>query len=58
MSTPTETTNASETPIFHPFPEPSTVPSGWDLSGLTSDPQPVSPPQGAPAAPADDKPES
>jgi hypothetical protein len=51
MSTPDENTNASESPIFHPFPEPSTMPSGWDLSGLTPDPQP------APAAPADDAPE-
>jgi hypothetical protein len=42
MSTPEENTNASETPIFHPFPEPSTMPSGWDLSGLTPDPQPAS----------------
>jgi hypothetical protein len=46
MSTPNEDTNVSETPIFHPFPEPSTMPSGWDLSGLTPDPEP------APAAPA------
>jgi hypothetical protein len=42
MSTPNETPNASETPIFHPFPEPSTMPSGWDLSGFTSDPAPAS----------------
>ena len=52
MSTPNENPNVSETPIFHPFPEPSTMPSGWDLSGLTSGPQP------APAAPADDAPEA
>jgi hypothetical protein len=48
MSTPTETPNASESPIFHPFPEPSTMPSGWDLSGLAPDTQP------APAVPAVD----
>ncbi len=58
MSTPNENPNVSETPIFHPFPEPSTMPSGWDLSGLTPDPQPVSSPQGATAAPADDAPEA
>jgi hypothetical protein len=52
MSTPDENTNVSETPIFHPFPEPSTMPSGWDLSGLTPDPVP------APDAPADDAPEA
>ena len=42
MSTPTENTNVSETPIFEPFPEPQTMPSGWDLSGLTPDPVPAS----------------
>jgi hypothetical protein len=52
MSTPNENPNVSETPIFHPFPEPSTMPSGWDLSGLTPDPAP------APTAPADDAPEA
>ncbi len=49
MSTPNETPSVSETPIFHPFPEPSTIPSGWDLSRLTPDPAP------APAVPADDE---
>ena len=48
MSTPTENTNVSETPIFEPFPEPQTMPSGWDLSGLTPDPVP------APVTPATD----
>jgi hypothetical protein len=52
MSTPTENTNVSETPIFDPFPEPQTMPSGWDLSGLTPDPVP------APADLADDMPEA
>jgi hypothetical protein len=42
MSTPNEDTNVSETPIFEPFPEPNTMPSGWDLSGLTPDPLPAS----------------
>jgi hypothetical protein len=46
MSTPDENTNVSETPIFDPFPKTNTMPSGWDLSGLTPDPVP------APAAPA------
>ena len=41
MSTPTETPNHSETPIFDPFPEPSGYPSGWDLSGITPDPEPA-----------------
>ena len=42
MSTPNEDTTVSEAPIFDPFPEPNTVPSGWDLSSFTSDPAPVS----------------
>lgn len=42
MSTPNETPNASETPIFKPFPEPQTMPSGWDLSGITPDSQTAS----------------
>ena len=54
MSTPNENTIASDPPIFEPFPKTQTMPSGWDLSGLTSDAQPVSSPQGAPAAPADE----
>jgi len=41
MSTPTENTNVSETPIFDPFPEPSGYPSGWDLSGIAPDPAPA-----------------
>jgi len=41
MSTPTEDTNVSETPIFDPFPEPSGYPSGWDLSGIIPDSAPV-----------------
>jgi len=51
-TTPTETPNVSETPIFDPFPEPSGYPSGWDLSGIT--PDPVS----DPAAPVADETES
>ena len=58
MSTPNETPTVSDTPIFHPFPEPSTMPSGWDLSGFTPDPTPVLSPQGAPVTPADDAPEA
>jgi hypothetical protein len=42
MSTPNENTNVSEAPIFDPFPEPNTMPSGWDLSGLTPEPTPAS----------------
>lgn len=52
MSTPNENPNVSETPIFDPFPEPQTMPSGWDLSGLTPDPEHV------PVTRVDDTPES
>ena len=52
MSTPSENPNVSETPIFDPFPEPNTMPSGWDLSGLTPAPQP------APVTPVEDTPEA
>jgi hypothetical protein len=41
MSTPNENTTVSEAPIFDPFPETNTMPSGWDLSGLASDPAPA-----------------
>ena len=42
MSTQTEDSNNPETPIFDPFPEPKTMPTGWDLSALVSAPVPVS----------------
>jgi len=45
MSTPNEETNAVPEPIFDPFPEPSGYPSGWDLSGFTTDPEPPTVPQ-------------
>ncbi len=34
MSTSNENTSAPQAPIFDPFPEPQTMPSGWDLSRL------------------------
>jgi hypothetical protein len=52
MSTPTEKPNVSENPNFEPFPETQTIPSGWDLSGITPDPEP------APADPVEDSPET
>ena len=38
MNTPsnTDNPNASDHPIFDPFPEPRAYPSGWDLSGFES----------------------
>lgn len=41
MSTPNEETNTAPEPIFDPFPEPQTMPSGWDLSVFIPDPDPV-----------------
>ena len=52
MANPTEKPNVPETPIFEPFPEPSTMPSCWDLSGLAPDPEPV------PTTPVEDGPEA
>lgn len=41
MSTQNENANASETPIFEPFPVPNTMPSGWDLSEFSADDLPA-----------------
>ncbi len=39
MSNPSENQYVSETDWLDPFPEPHTIPSGWDLSELVPDPQ-------------------
>ncbi len=39
MNTPNEETNDVENTAYNPFPEPQTIPSGWDLSGMFSGPQ-------------------
>ena len=52
MSTPNEETNAVPEPIFDPFPEPSGYPTGWDLSGITSEPAPATVPPTADEAEA------
>jgi hypothetical protein len=43
MNTPNEETKAVENSAYNPFPEPRTIPSGWDLSGIlsTSQAEPV-----------------
>jgi hypothetical protein len=33
--------NDSVAPIFEPFPEPQTMPKGWDFSGILSAPVPA-----------------
>jgi hypothetical protein len=34
-----ETPEELAAPFFDPFPEPQTIPKGWDLSGLISPPR-------------------
>lgn len=34
MSTQNEDRELVHTPAFDPFPQPNTIPSGWDLSGF------------------------
>ena len=36
MNTPNEETKDVENSAYNPFPEPQTIPAGWDLSGLFS----------------------
>jgi hypothetical protein len=41
MNTPGKQTKQTvQTPIFEPFPEPRTMPEGWDLSALLNEPAP------------------
>ena len=42
MTTPNENPKVPETPVIEPFPKTNTMPSGWDMSGLTPDPEPDS----------------
>jgi hypothetical protein len=39
MNTPDEKQDTVHTAAYNPFPEPQTIPSGWDLSGLISAPE-------------------
>jgi len=50
MSTQNEKDHPAETPIFDPFPEPNTMPSGWDLTGIapSSAPEPEPSPEETP----------
>ena len=36
MNTPNEETKDVENSAYNPFPEPQTIPAGWDLSGMFS----------------------
>ena len=38
MTTPSQEQDTVENSAYNPFPEPQTIPAGWDLSGLTTPP--------------------
>ncbi len=42
MNTQNEDRDFVQIDWLDPFPEPHTIPSGWDISGLFSNPQPAS----------------
>ena len=46
MNTEDENQDTVHTSAHNPFPEPQTIPSGWDTSGFLSDPEPASVEQG------------
>jgi hypothetical protein len=52
MTTQDEDQDTAQTSAHNPFPEPQTIPSGWDTSGFFSTPEPAS------AQEADDSAES
>lgn len=39
MNTPNEDRDVAQSSAYNPFPEPQTIPSGWDTSGFFSAPQ-------------------
>jgi hypothetical protein len=39
MNTPNEERDVTYNSAYNPFPEPQTIPSGWDYSALTATPQ-------------------
>ena len=41
MTTQDEDQDTAHTSAYDPFPQPQTIPSGWDLSGLLSAPTPA-----------------
>lgn len=52
MNTQNENEDTVQTAAYDPFPEPQTIPSGWDTSGF------FAAPQAAPAVESDDSAES
>ena len=49
MNTKDEDMEVVYTSAYNPFPEPQTIPSGWDTSGFFSVPEPFDLAQGRPA---------
>ncbi len=45
MNTPNENEDTAQTSAYNPFPEPQTIPAGWDTSGFSFN-APVSVEQG------------
>ena len=41
MNTPNETQDTVQTSAYNPFPEPQTIPAGWDTSVIYSTPLPT-----------------
>ena len=41
MNTPDEKQETAQTAAYNPFPEPQTIPAGWDTSVFESVPQPM-----------------
>jgi hypothetical protein len=42
MNTQDENQDTVHNSAYNPFPEPQTIPAGWDTSGFLSDPEPAS----------------
>jgi hypothetical protein len=42
MNTEDENQDAAQNSAYNPFPQPQTIPSGWDTSVFASAPQPAS----------------
>lgn len=60
MITQEENQDTLQTSVYNPFPEPQTIPSGWDISAFFSAPEPFDLAQGEPVSvtEADDSAES
>ena len=42
MNTKDENQDTVQTAAYNPFPEPQTIPAGWDTTGFFSEPEPAS----------------